>query len=554
MSRAVRNFGKKILGGFGRVCPKLNAKMLFLARTHKWPNLKNPQTFNEKTTWLKLNDYNGNELVSKCADKYAVREYVKSKGCDEILNELYGVYDDFDEIDFEKLPNQFVIKCTHGCAYNIIVDDKKEFDKNAARKKIKRWMREKYGYATSELHYTRIKPRIIVEKYLCDKNGKMPVDYKFYCMNGKVECVLVCSERDEKLRLSLYDKKWQRLPYVKQCWSPKNAIERPKNLNNMIKYAEKLSEGVPFVRVDLYNNGRIIFGELTFTPACSCNPVYNRKGDDELGKKFNFSNLGVQTLLSVAGDVDLNKLLKQMKIDGDYVVINQIKNGGDSDNKKIHRRVIKINDRGLSRSRNLAIKNCVSEIMLFSDDDMEYEPNYLEVITKAYKKYPDAAAIAFIVEHEDKKIEKKPFSEGRIRFIKSLRISSIQLTVNAKKILDNNIRFDEAFGAGSKFEMGEENIFLADIFRKHLKIYYVPEKIGTLKVNHPSSWFKGYNEKYFIDRGASFYRMSPKHWRILVLQFVLRKRNICNDGMGSFKAFKMMHGGAKKYKKEYRDV
>ena len=120
--------------------------------------------------------------------------------------------------------------------------------------------------------------------------------------------------------------------------------------------------------------------------------------------------------------------------------------------------------------------------------------------------------------------------------------------------MDNNIRFDEAFGAGSKFEMGEENIFLADIFRKHLKIYYVPEKIGTLKVNHPSSWFKGYNEKYFIDRGASFYRMSPRYWRILVLQFVLRKRNICTDGMGSFKAFKMMHGGAKKYKKEYRDV
>ena len=285
MKRVAVDFGKKILAIFGKMSPKFNAKFLFLMRTHEWPNLRNPRTFNEKTTWLKLNDYNGNSLVSKCADKYLVREYVENKGCGEILNELYGVYDNFDEIDFAQLPDRFALKCVHGCAYNIIVDDKGKLDVDNARKRIKKWQKEKYGYATSELHYTRIKPRIIVEKNLCGKDGKMPLDYKFYCMNGEVKCVLVCSERDDKLRLSYYDLEWNRLPYEKKSWSSRKDIEKPKNLKKMKEYAEKLSEGFPFVRVDLYNdNGKIIFGELTFTPACSCAPYYSEEGEKQLGR------------------------------------------------------------------------------------------------------------------------------------------------------------------------------------------------------------------------------------------------------------------------------
>lgn len=285
MSNAIKKMGK---GAFARVTylsPSFSSKLLFLMRTHKWPNLKNPKTFNEKTTWLKLHNYNHNELVSRCADKYAVREYVESKGCGEILNELYGVYNDFDEIDFDRLPKEYALKCTHGCAYNIIVDEKHPLDIDEARKKIHAWQKEKYGYATTELQYVKIKPRIIAEKYLCDEDGKMPLDYKFYCMNGEVKCVLVCSERDDKLRLSYYDLDWNRLPYEKESWSSKKDIDKLKNLKKMIEYAAKLSNGFPFVRVDLYNdNGKIIFGELTFTPACSCAPYYSKKGNKELGE------------------------------------------------------------------------------------------------------------------------------------------------------------------------------------------------------------------------------------------------------------------------------
>ena len=198
------------------------------------------------------------------------------------------MYDDFDQINFNNLPSKFVLKCTHGCGYNIICDDKEKLNIVAAKRKVNKWLKEKYGYATTKLHYTKIKPRIIIEKYLCDESGKMPIDYKFYCMNGKVKCILVCSEREKKLRLSYYDTQWHRLKYEKVSRSSKIDIKKPKNLEKMINYAEKLSNEFPFVRVDLYNdNGKIIFGELTFTPACCCAPYYSKNGNIKLGKMLN---------------------------------------------------------------------------------------------------------------------------------------------------------------------------------------------------------------------------------------------------------------------------
>ena len=286
--RSVFTFwGKKFFEIISKINPKLSCRLLFFIRTHKSLNLRNPKSFNEKTTWLKMYKYKDNDLVIMCSDKYEVRKYIEKKGQNSILNELYGVYDNFDEINFDELPDKFVIKCTHGCSYNIICDNKSNFDISSARRKINKWLKEKYGYATTELHYTRIKPRIIIEKYLCDNKGNMPVDYKFYCFNGKVECILVCSEREKKLRLSYYDLNWKRINYETKKWSSKVNVRKPKKLDEMINIAQILSKEFPFVRVDLYNdNGCIIFGELTFTPACCCAPYYTKEANVSLGERL----------------------------------------------------------------------------------------------------------------------------------------------------------------------------------------------------------------------------------------------------------------------------
>ena len=196
----IKKIGKKFFEILTRISPRLSAKILYIYRTKEIPHLKNPKKFNEKMTNLKLT-YKDNQLVSQCADKYGVREYVKSKGLEHILNELYLICNNPDEIDFDKLPDKFALKCTHGCGYNIICNDKSKLDIKETKTKLNKWLKEKYGLATQELHYLNIKPRIICEKYLCDENGKLPLDYKIYCFNGVPKCILVCSEREEKVKL-----------------------------------------------------------------------------------------------------------------------------------------------------------------------------------------------------------------------------------------------------------------------------------------------------------------------------------------------------------------
>lgn len=285
----IKKIGKKFFEILTKISPKFSSCVLYFMRTKEIPNLKNPKNFNEKTTALKLS-YANNELISKCADKYEVREYVKEKGLEKILNELYFVYDNVDDIDFNKLPNKFALKCTHGCAYNVICEDKKLLDIEKTKRKLRKYMQERYGLATGELHYLNIKPRIICEKYLCDKDGKMPIDYKLYCIDGKVVGILVCTEREEGthiMKQNFYDTNWEELIYIKDKYRSKEKIEKPQNLDLMIKYAEILSKDFKFVRVDFYNeNGKIIFGELTFTPACCCNPKYSKQGNLELGQKI----------------------------------------------------------------------------------------------------------------------------------------------------------------------------------------------------------------------------------------------------------------------------
>lgn len=235
------------------------------------PNLNHPENLIEKIIWMQFNC--DTSLWTQCADKYRVREFVEQRGLGDILCKLYGVWKDANDIDFETLPNKFVLKTNNSCGQIIIVKDKAKLDFEAARKQLNNWMSEGYGFSNAQMHYTRIKPRIIAEELLEVPEGQCLNDYKIWSFNGSSECILVCSDRIPGkgiYELSMYDTNWNNISsYALNHNSMHfngNEVSMPDNLSCMIEIAQKLSVGFPEVRVDLYNiNGRIIFGELTFT-------------------------------------------------------------------------------------------------------------------------------------------------------------------------------------------------------------------------------------------------------------------------------------------------
>lgn len=250
-------------------------------------NLKDPRNFNEKIQWLKVN-YRDSRLL-QCADKYAVREFVKENGFADTLVPLIGIYDSIDDVDFSGLPEKFAMKCTNGCGSNLICQNKSELDINGIKKEFRKWAKQKIGYTSGEYHYNYIKPRIIVEQNLCGDDGILPLDYKFYCFNGEPHCVCVYADRDpvtQETRRCYFDMDWKPLDYCTERYKTDNSrFSRPQNLEYMIEIARKLSGYFPFVRVDLYEvNGHVYFGELTFTPTGGRGKAYNTECNNLMGE------------------------------------------------------------------------------------------------------------------------------------------------------------------------------------------------------------------------------------------------------------------------------
>lgn len=230
-------------------------------------DLNNPQTFNEKIQWIKLHGVT--PLMTRLTDKYLVREWIKEQIGEEYLVPLLGVWDSFDEIDIASLPNQFVLKCNHGCGWNEIVKDKAVWNVEEAKKKFDKWIHINYAFVGGlQLQYKDITPKIIAEAYLENKEDDL-YDYKFWCFHGKVEFVMFLSERTKMLRMNNYDREWNLLPFTYLYRNTDNPVPRPEKLEEMIALAEKLAIGFPHVRVDFYqlNDGTIQFGEMTFTSA-----------------------------------------------------------------------------------------------------------------------------------------------------------------------------------------------------------------------------------------------------------------------------------------------
>lgn len=240
-------------------------KLWYYRKTGRELDLNNTETFNEKIQWLKL--YDSTPLKTKLADKYLVREWIKEKIGEKYLIPLLGVWDKFDDIDFEKLPNQFVLKANHGSGWNIIVKDKTKLDKKMAKKKFDEWLDRNYAFVSGlELHYLNIQPKIIAEKYIANLDGDI-YDYRIFCFNGKPKYIWLDKGSGTSYhKRNIYDLNWKLQNYRVTYPNFSEKIEKPKVLSEMLKCAEELAKGFIFVRVDFYYiNTHVYFGEMTFT-------------------------------------------------------------------------------------------------------------------------------------------------------------------------------------------------------------------------------------------------------------------------------------------------
>lgn len=266
------------------------SKLYFRIVLKKSMNLRNPQTFNEKLQWLKLNYLTKNPLVIQCADKYRVRDYIKQKGLEKTLVPMLGDWDDARKIDWNKLPQKFVLKCNHGCAYNILCADKDSFDKENAVKQLNAWMKEDFGAFNIERHYSKIKPHITCEEYLGDKI----TDYKYFCFNGEPKYIYVSTDlvHDRQAQIGFFYLDGKKMPLKREDYTDIPSVDLPPFFEEMTEVAKTLCKDFPFVRVDFFiANDRYYFAELTFTPSGCMMPFNPDKYDLEWGKMLNIGGL-----------------------------------------------------------------------------------------------------------------------------------------------------------------------------------------------------------------------------------------------------------------------
>ncbi len=278
---------KRLQSAWGRkLSDKKYLSAVYKLKTGKKLNLKNPQTFNEKIQWLKIYDHKPE--YTTMVDKYAAKQYVSAKIGEEHIIPTLGVWDHFDDIDFESLPNQFVLKCAHDSGAVCICRDKKTFDIEKARQKIN-WSQEReYYYMWREWPYKDVPHRIIAEQYMKDKSQPELTDYKFYCFNGEPKFLYVSTglENHATAAISFLTLDWQFAPYERCDYKPFAKLPpKPQNFDRMVEFARKLSAGMDFLRVDLYEiNGEVYFSELTFSPGAGFTQFKDESHDLEIGK------------------------------------------------------------------------------------------------------------------------------------------------------------------------------------------------------------------------------------------------------------------------------
>lgn len=262
---------------------KAYLQLYYFAQFKRFINFKNPKTYNEKLNWLKLNDRKPE--YTKMVDKYDAKEYAKSIIGEEYIIPTLGVWDKFEDINFDKLPNQFVLKCTHDSEGVVIVKDKEKLNIEETKKKIENAMKYNFFYIGREYPYKNIKPRIIAEQYMEDSTYGELRDYKFFCFEGKPKALFIATDRAVgETKFDYYDIDFNHLDIIQHYPNSNKKIDKPANYDKMIELSERLSKGLKHARIDFYEvNGKLYFGEITFYHFSGLQPFNEMKWDELFG-------------------------------------------------------------------------------------------------------------------------------------------------------------------------------------------------------------------------------------------------------------------------------
>lgn len=277
-----------------KISDKKYLKLIYKLKINKKLNLKNPKTFNEKLQWLKL--YDRKDIYTTMVDKHEVKKYVRDIIGEDYIIPTIGIYDKFDEIPFDELPNQFVIKCTHDSGGLVICKDKNKLNIKECEEKINKSLKRNYFYYGREWPYKNVKPRIIIEKYMVDESNVELKDYKFFCFNGVPKFLFVAKDRPHNTKFNFYDIDFNKLPFSQHYPNFNELIEKPLGFDKMVQFAKKLSKDIPHVRVDFYDiNGHVYFGELTF---------YHFSGFEKFEPEEWDKKIGDMLKLPISGDTN----------------------------------------------------------------------------------------------------------------------------------------------------------------------------------------------------------------------------------------------------------
>ena len=292
------------VGAFDHLSDEAYLRLMFRLRLGRKLDLKNPKSYNEKIQWLKL--YDRNPIYTTLVDKYEVKKYVADRIGEQYIIPTLGVWDKFEDIDFAKLPDQFVLKTTHDSGGVVICKDKRMFDITAARKKLERSLHANYYMRGREWPYKNVKPRIIAEQYMVDESGYELKDYKIFCFDGFAKAMFIATDRQvegEETKFDFYDMNFKHLPFTNRHPNATHEIKRPKSFDEMKMLAEKLSQGIPQVRVDFYDiNGKVYFGELTLSHWSGMIPFEPEERDYKFGEWIKLpENIGGGYLIAAKG-------------------------------------------------------------------------------------------------------------------------------------------------------------------------------------------------------------------------------------------------------------